>query len=31
VTDLVVRPGRVPVVEGVVTGAGETIREELAA
>ena len=29
VTDLVVRPGQVPVVEGVVTGAGETIRAGL--
>ena len=29
VTDLVVRPGQVPVVEGVVIGAGETIRAGL--
>jgi 2-polyprenyl-6-methoxyphenol hydroxylase-like FAD-dependent oxidoreductase len=29
VTDLVVRPGQVPVVEGVVIGAGETIRASL--
>jgi len=29
VTDLVVRPGRLPVVEGVVIGAGETIRADL--
>ncbi len=29
VTDLVVRPGQIPVVEGVVIGAGETIRAGL--
>ena len=28
-TDLVVRPGQVPMVEGVVTGAGDTIRAGL--